>query len=82
MSEDASGRLIRYDRCSKEITILLRGLAFANGVSLSEDCSLVLVAETTTCRIIRLWLKEIMTFFAELPGFPDKIRSNSKGDQY
>nr|WRW51050.1 strictosidine synthase [Uncaria rhynchophylla] len=84
LSEDKTGRLMKYDKSSKEVTVLLRGLAFANGVALSKDRSFVLVAETTACRIVRFWLRGPNAgkhdIFAELPGFPDNIRRNSKGE--
>lgn len=84
LNGDSTGRLMKYDRSSKEVTVLLQGLAFANGVALSKDCSFLLVAETTTCRITRLWLKGPQAgksdIFAELTGFPDNIRRNSNGD--
>ncbi|GMP97733.1 hypothetical protein CsSME_00045877 [Camellia sinensis var. sinensis] len=84
LSGDKTGRLMKYDKSSKEVTILLRGLAFANGVALSTDHSFVLVAETTTCKILRLWLHGPNAgnsdIFAELPGFPDNVRRNSKGE--
>ncbi|XP_052175731.1 protein STRICTOSIDINE SYNTHASE-LIKE 10-like [Diospyros lotus] len=84
LSGDKTGRLMKYDKTSKEVTVLLRGLAFANGVALSKDGSFVLVAETLTCRILRLWLNGPNAgksdVFAELPGFPDNVRSNSKGE--
>ena len=75
---------MKYDKSTKEVSILLRGLAFANGVSLSKDQSFVLVAESTTCRIVRFWLRGPNAgkhdTFTELPGFPDNIRRNSKGE--
>ncbi|XP_017976061.1 PREDICTED: protein STRICTOSIDINE SYNTHASE-LIKE 10 [Theobroma cacao] len=81
---DKTGRLLKYNKSSKEVTVLLRGLAFANGVALSKDSSFVLVAETTTCRILRLWLRGPnagnVEVFSELPGFPDNIRRNMKGE--
>ncbi|KAA8517996.1 hypothetical protein F0562_015470 [Nyssa sinensis] len=84
LSGDKTGKLMRYEKSSKEVTILLRGLAFANGVALSKDLSFVLVAETATCRIIRLWLHGPnagkIDIFAVLPGFPDNVRRNSKGE--
>jgi hypothetical protein len=44
----------------------------------------VLVAETTTCHILRLWLHGPnvgnVDVFAELPGFPYNVRRNSKGE--
>lgn len=73
LSGDKSGRLMKYDKSSKEVTILLRGIAFANGVALSKDRSFILVAETTTGRILRLWLDGPNAgnsdIFADLPGF-------------
>ncbi|KAF3658443.1 hypothetical protein FXO38_13195 [Capsicum annuum] len=42
-----------YDKSTKEVTVLLRGLAFANGVALSKDKSIVLVAENSTGKIVR-----------------------------
>uniref|UniRef100_A0A2P2J7M0 Strictosidine synthase 1 n=1 Tax=Rhizophora mucronata TaxID=61149 RepID=A0A2P2J7M0_RHIMU len=84
LSNDKTGRLLRYDKSSKEVTVLLRDLAFANGVALSKDHSFVLVAETTACRILRFWLRGAnigkADVFAELPGYPDNIRRNSEGE--
>lgn len=81
---DDTGRLIKYERSSKKVTVVLRGLAFANGVALSKDGSFLLVAETTTCKILRLWLSGPNAgshdVFVELPGFPDNIRRNSNGE--
>ncbi|XP_062165724.1 protein STRICTOSIDINE SYNTHASE-LIKE 10 [Alnus glutinosa] len=84
LSGDKTGRLLKYDKSGKGLTVLLKGLAFANGVALSNDTSFVLVAETTTCRILRLWLHGPnagnVDVFAELPGFPDNVRRNSRGE--
>ncbi|KAG5386274.1 hypothetical protein IGI04_037744 [Brassica rapa subsp. trilocularis] len=84
LNVDKTGRLIKYDRTSKKVTVLVQGIAFANGVALSKDRSFVLVAETTTCKILRLWLSGpnagAQDVFAELPGFPDNIRRNSNGE--
>ncbi|KAJ4706243.1 putative Strictosidine synthase [Melia azedarach] len=81
---DKTGRLLKYNKSSKEVTVLIRGIAFANGVALSKDRSFVVVAETTTGRILRYWLHGPNTskydVFAELPGFPDNIRRNSNGE--
>lgn len=84
LSGDKTGRLMKYDKSTKEVTVLIRGLAFANGVALSKDGSFVVVAETTTCKILRLWLRGPsagrVDTFAVLPGFPDNVRRNSKGE--
>ncbi|KAL5745448.1 hypothetical protein ACOSP7_026594 [Xanthoceras sorbifolium] len=84
LSGDKTGRLIKYNKSTKEVKVLLRDLAFANGVALSKDRTFVLVAETTTARILRYWLHGPNTgkvdVFAELPGYPDNIRRNSNGE--
>ncbi|KAM3395788.1 protein STRICTOSIDINE SYNTHASE-LIKE 10-like [Capsicum galapagoense] len=83
-SGDATGRLMKYVKSTKKITVVLGGLAFANGVTLSKNRTFVFVAETTNFRILRYWLKGPLAgthdTFAELPGFPDNIRINSKGE--
>ncbi|KAL3327208.1 hypothetical protein AABB24_037752 [Solanum stoloniferum] len=84
VSGDKTGRLMKYDKSTKAVTVLLRGLAFANGVALSKDKSFVLVAETTTCRVVRHWLKGPHAgkhdTFTDLPGYPDNIRRNLRGE--
>ncbi|XP_060188955.1 protein STRICTOSIDINE SYNTHASE-LIKE 10-like [Lycium barbarum] len=84
LSGDSTGRLMKYTKSTKEVTVLLGGLAFANGVALSKDRSFVLVAETSNCRILRYWLKGPYKgkhdTFAVLPGFPDNIKINSRGE--
>ncbi|KAA8517244.1 hypothetical protein F0562_017504 [Nyssa sinensis] len=81
---DNTGRLIKYDLKSKEITVLLDNLSFPNGVALSENGHFILVAETTNCRILKLWLETskvgTVEVFAELPGFADNIKRNPKGE--
>ncbi|XP_062111995.1 protein STRICTOSIDINE SYNTHASE-LIKE 10-like [Humulus lupulus] len=82
LSGDRTGRLLKYNISSKEVTVLLKDIAFANGVALSKDRSFLLVAETTKSRVLRLWLHGPnagnVDVFAELPGFPDNIRRNQK----
>ncbi|KAL3637172.1 hypothetical protein CASFOL_019471 [Castilleja foliolosa] len=81
---DKTGKLMKFDISTKQVTILLRGLTFPNGVSLSKDRSFLLVAETTTRKILRFWLQGPKNgqhdTFAELPGFPDNIRRNPDGE--
>ncbi|KAF5750275.1 strictosidine synthase family protein [Tripterygium wilfordii] len=84
LTKDSTGKLLKYDKETKRVSVMLRGLAFANGVALSKDRSFVLVAETTSCRVLRYWLRGPnagkFDVFAELPGFPDNIRRNSEGE--
>ncbi|XP_065868530.1 protein STRICTOSIDINE SYNTHASE-LIKE 13-like [Euphorbia lathyris] len=81
---EATGRLLRYDPPTKTTHIVLDGLAFPNGVQLSKDQSFLVFTETTNCRIMKYWLEGPKTgtlqLVANLPGFPDNIRSNEKGE--
>jgi len=78
------GRLLRYDPVSRETRVLLRGLYFANGVSLARDESFVLINETYRYRITRYWLQgpragTADTFAEGLPGFPDNLDRSPRG---
>ncbi|CAH8265541.1 unnamed protein product [Arabidopsis lyrata] len=89
MSGDRTGRLMKYDPDTKEVTTLLSNLAFPNGVVLSQNGDYLLVVETATCRVLRYWLSATSTtcksrenyeIFAEgLPGFPDNIKRSPRG---
>lgn len=83
---DKTGRLLKYDPKSKQVTVLYRGLAFPNGVALSKDYSFLLLAESTPLRILRFRLQDETAnyitpeLFAQLPRFPDNIRRNENGE--
>ncbi len=78
------GRLLGHDPASGQTRVLLRNLAFANGVALSKEEDFVLVNETYRYRITRYWLAGPRAGTAEvfadnLPGFPDNIDGNRRG---
>ncbi len=80
-----NGRFLRYDPDSKITDVLLRNLYFSNGVALSQNEDFVLVNETYRYRIQRYWLKGPKAgtadiFLDNLPGFPDNVTSNRKGN--
>ncbi|KFK36980.1 hypothetical protein AALP_AA4G196900 [Arabis alpina] len=91
MSGDKTGRLMKYDPNTKQVTTLLTNLAFPNGVLLSQNGDYLLVAETATSRILRYWLNDTWTsstpkpsqnyevFADQLPGFPDNIKRSPRG---
>ncbi|KAL2233572.1 protein STRICTOSIDINE SYNTHASE-LIKE 12 [Sesamum indicum] len=84
LSEERTGRLLKYDPKTKKLTVLLKGLALAAGVAVSKDGSFVLVGEYIACRITRYWLKgpkaTTSEIFVELPGNPDNIKRTKSGD--
>ncbi|XP_022744254.1 protein STRICTOSIDINE SYNTHASE-LIKE 2-like [Durio zibethinus] len=83
LTGDKTGRLMKYEQESKQVTILLTNLSFPNGVALGKDGSFLLFAETTNCRIMRYWLTTskaaTLETFAQLPGFPDNIKRSPRG---
>ncbi|XP_057962174.1 protein STRICTOSIDINE SYNTHASE-LIKE 10-like [Malania oleifera] len=84
ISGDKTGRLMKYDRRTNKVTVLLRGLSFANGVALSKDSAFVLVAETSAMRVVRYWLRGPMSqtseLFLQLEGHPDNVKRNAEGE--
>jgi sugar lactone lactonase YvrE len=76
-----SGRLLSYTPSTGELRTHINDLLFANGVALGPDDEYVLVNETGTARIHRLWLKgdkkgERDLFASELPASVDNITFN------
>jgi sugar lactone lactonase YvrE len=72
-----TGRLFRLDPFG-ELTLMLDGLQFANGVALDPDEASIFVAETGRYRVHRHWLTgaqagETHLFIDNLPGFPDNL---------
>ncbi|KAJ4971440.1 hypothetical protein NE237_004539 [Protea cynaroides] len=83
-SAEDSGRVLKYDPVTKETTILVHNLQFPNGLSLSKDGSFFIFCESCPGRLMRYWLKGekagTTEVFAILPGFPDNVRTNEKGE--
>lgn len=74
---------MKYEPESKQVSVILENLSFANGVALSQNGDYILVVETTKCRILRYWLKTqkagTLEVFAQFPGFPDNIKRSPRG---
>lgn len=78
-----TGRLFRRSPAGM-VELIGTGFNFANGVTLSPDEDYVLVAETGSYRIQRVWVsgpfagrREI--FVDNLPGFPDNVSTGPTG---
>ena len=83
VQDTRTGRLLRLDP-DGTVTVVLDGLAFANGVALAVDESYVCVAETRGRTVVRLWLTGPRAgtrdhLVADLPGYPDNISRGSDG---
>lgn len=69
---------------TQKVHVLVKGLAFPNGVALSRDNSFILLAETTTLKILKIHVGDSMInnieTFAHVPRTPDNIKRNAKGE--
>lgn len=80
----ATGRLLSYDPETREVTVHLENLYFANGVAVDPLQRFVLVSETSAYRVRRLWLQggnagESDFFLDDLPAIPDNISVDEDG---
>ncbi|KAL8128506.1 hypothetical protein V2J09_017661 [Rumex salicifolius] len=84
LTHDTTGRLMKYEPTTKQVTVLLRNLAGPAGAALSKDGTFVLVSEFLNFRILRYWLKgpkaNTSEVFYVTPGAPDNIKRNADGD--
>jgi sugar lactone lactonase YvrE len=79
----SSGRLLRRDP-DGAVEVVTDGLAFANGVALSQDESFVVVAESGRGTLVRWWITGdragTRDYLVErLDGYPDNIARGSDG---
>ncbi|ESR37297.1 protein STRICTOSIDINE SYNTHASE-LIKE 3 [Citrus sinensis] len=83
-SAEDTGRVLKYDPTTKQTTVLLRNLQFPNGLSLSKDKSFFVFCEGSVGRLHKYWLigekAGNLEAFAILPGYPDNVRTNEKGE--
>ncbi|KAG1670232.1 Adipocyte plasma membrane-associated protein [Nymphon striatum] len=83
LETNPSGRILKYDLKTKEVSTILGGLYFANGVQLSHDKKSLLISDTTTTCVKRYHLQgpkkgQVDNFVCGLPGFPDNIRPSKR----
>jgi hypothetical protein len=75
---------MKYNPHTKEVSVLLKGLAFPNGMALSDDSSFLVVAESGNFQILKFWLRgsrsRTTEVFSPLDRSPDNIKKNSKGE--
>ena len=82
-----SGRLFAFNPETAELTLLADGFAFANGVAVAADQSYVLVNETFTYQISKVWLQgpkagQTEVWLDKLPGLPDGIARAADGSYW
>lgn len=81
---DKTGRVAKYDPHTRNVTILVFGLYFPNGLALSRDKSFLVVAETGKLQLIKIWLtgprRNTVEVFSELERYPDNVKSTENGE--
>jgi sugar lactone lactonase YvrE len=80
-----NGRLLSYNISTGVTSLLLDSLYFANGVSISNDESFLLVNETAASRVLRYWLtgpnagqSDVFTYINQNSWLPDNITCNDQ----
>jgi sugar lactone lactonase YvrE len=84
MEHGLYGRILKYDPVKKSTTVIAKSLSFANGVALAQDESYLVVLETGTYTVYKLWLKgdkagKLEPLIKNLPGFPDNVNTAADG---
>lgn len=84
MEHGGTGRVLVYDPVDKSTKTVATSLSFANGIAMCPDDACLLVAETGSYRILKLWLKgdktgQMEPVITNLPGFPDNINRGQDG---
>ena len=84
MEHGGHGRVIAYDPATAQSTVLLDGLAYANGIAISEAGDFLLIVEMNEYRILKYWLvgprqgtTEVL--IDNLPGFGDNLKTGLNG---
>uniref|UniRef100_A0A0D9V8I8 Strictosidine synthase conserved region domain-containing protein n=1 Tax=Leersia perrieri TaxID=77586 RepID=A0A0D9V8I8_9ORYZ len=86
MHTDATGRLLKYDAQTKQVTVLMTRLSYANSVVVSHDGNYIVVAHTWASQVFRYWIKGSKTgqyeLFTNLLGYPDNVRRDDQSDYW
>ncbi|KAL5727554.1 hypothetical protein ACHQM5_000738 [Ranunculus cassubicifolius] len=85
-SGDRTGRLMSYNLITKQVTVFLRQIKYANGIALSKDKDYLLVSEIGNKQILRYWLQgpkaNTAEVFTKLRDAPDNINLNDDGSYW
>lgn len=79
----ANGRVLAYHPESGRTELVADELYFPNGIALTPDGTALLVAETTTHRLLRLALADpTPTVLVDLPAYPDNLSAVGDGSYW
>uniref|UniRef100_K3XPH7 Strictosidine synthase conserved region domain-containing protein n=1 Tax=Setaria italica TaxID=4555 RepID=K3XPH7_SETIT len=79
---NSTGRIMKYDPQTNQVTVLQSGVTYPNGIAISADRTHLIIALTGPCKLMRYWIRGPKTNtsepFADLPGYPDNVRPDGK----
>lgn len=83
---ESSGRILRLDTDSKQVTVIGDKLAFANGIELNDDKSAILYNELNKRRIMKHYIRgpksgHTLVLADNLHGEPDNIRRSAQSQE-
>jgi sugar lactone lactonase YvrE len=84
MEHGGHGRVIAFDPATGQSNVLLEGLAYANGIAISEAGDFLVIVEMNEYRVLRYWLEgprrgTVETLIENLPGFGDNLKTGLNG---
>lgn len=84
MEHKGSGRVLAYDPDTQDTRIIKEGMVFSNGVAMGPDGDSILVNETGTYSVHKIWVRgpkagQSEIIIDNLPGFPDNINPGPDG---
>lgn len=84
LDREPSGRVLSYDAKTGIGGLIVGGIDFANGITLSHDEKSIIIAEFNQGRLLRYWIEGPKTgrlekFVDPLPGMPDNISRGENG---
>jgi sugar lactone lactonase YvrE len=90
IEQACTGRILEYDPAAKTTRVVVKGLAFANGVALSADEQTLFVAETGKYRIwtVAVGARDLdahqpsaqaKVLIDNIPGYPDNLMRGQQG---
>ena len=84
MEHGGHGRVVAFDPATGEARTLIDGLAYANGIAISDDGDFLVVVEMNEYRILKYWLAEprrgeVEILIENLPGFADNLKTGLNG---
>ncbi len=87
MEHGGHGRLLKYSIKTRETSVVLEDLQFANGIAIAHEQDAILISETGNYRILKHWISgektgQTQVLLSNLPGFPDNLNRGNNGQYW